>query len=316
MNAPRIRNLDRSTSRRLEPSLLSSLTTFAVIAGSSLFFCSKGVFVKTAYTHGATPLSLLALRMLVAAPFFAIAIWVTEKRATRRIQRHDMLKLAGLGFLGYYLSSVVNFHGLQFISVGLERMVLYTYPTLVVIGSVIWFGGKLHAKILSAIALTYAGIALGWLGEAHLSASPAETLTGVALVFTSAVTYSAFVLLSGRIVREIGGIRFTAYVVLVSCVCVIAHFCLTEPPAHLLQFDREVYVNGLILGVLGTAVPSFLLGIGLARTSAQQFAIISCIGPVGTIALAWIFLDETMDWRGIVGFSLTITGGLLVSLIK
>ena len=112
--------------------------------------------------------------------------------------------MTGLGFLGYYLSAVVTFHGLQFISVGLERMVLFTYPTLVVAGSVLWLRAPIRPGVIAAIALTYSGIAIAWHGEATLVSTPADTLIGVGLVFLSAVTYAAFVILSGQMIREFG----------------------------------------------------------------------------------------------------------------
>ncbi|MEZ5325573.1 MAG: DMT family transporter [Verrucomicrobiales bacterium] len=295
---------------------ISAAITFIVAAGSALFFCSKGVFVKSAYRLGADPVSLLAVRMIISLPIFLIAIWITERRAAVKMNPRTFCKLIGLGFLGYYLSSIVNFAGLQYISVGLERMVLYTYPTLVVIGSMLFLKTQLKPIVVAAMFLTYAGIAIAWHGEAKATASPSETVLGVGLVFLSAVTYATFMLMSGHMIRSIGGIRFTSYVVAISCGFVIVHFVFTRSPADLLDVSTPILAHGAILAVFGTALPSFLLGLGLARAGAQKFAIISTVGPVGTVVLAWLVLGESLNASGIIGFAMTMAGGVAVTLMK
>lgn len=294
----------------------SAAITFLICAGSALFFCSKGVFIKSAYRLGSDPPTLLALRMIMALPVFLVALWITERRATVPIDRRTFCKLIGLGFLGYYLSSIVNFAGLQYISVGLERMVLYTYPTLVVIGSVAFLGAKLKPIVVAAIILTYAGITIAWHGEAKSTGTPADTLLGVLLVFLSALTYATFMLMSGRMIRSIGAIRFTSHVVAISCGFVILHFLCVRPPGDLFAVSKPILLHGAILAVFGTALPSFLLGMGLARAGAQKFAIISTVGPVGTVVLAWVVLGESLNASGLTGLAMTMTGGVAVTLMK
>lgn len=298
------------------PSPFAGFVTFIICGGSALFFCSKGLFVKSAYRLGADPITLLALRMVMALPIFLIALWITERKATVGMDRHTFCKLIGLGFLGYYLSSIVNFVGLQDISVGLERMVLYTYPTLVVVGSVLFLKTKLKPIVVGAMILTYAGIAIAWHGEAKATGTPSDTVIGVVFVFLSALTFATFMLMSGRMIRSIGGIRFTSYVVAISCGFVIVHFVCVRSPAVLLNASTPLLAHGAILAVFGTALPSFLLGLGLARAGAQKFALLSTVGPVGTVVLAWLVLGESLNASGILGFAMTMAGGFAVTLMK
>jgi drug/metabolite transporter (DMT)-like permease len=290
--------------------------TFLIVAGSSLFFCSKGVFAKSAYGHGADPLTILALRMLVALPFFAVSGLVTSPRDRQPMGAKMLWALIGLGFVGYYLSSLVNFTGLQYISVGLERMVLYTYPTLVLFGSAVFLKRSVTRSALFATGLAYLGIIVGFTGEAKADAPIGDVASGVALVFLSAVTYASFMLCSGRAIRRLGAIRFTSIVVGASCFFMLAHFAIARDLSDLLALSGPVYLNGLILGVFGTVVPSFLLGIGLQRAGATKFAVIGCIGPIGTVFLAWIVLGETMNGAQMVGLGLTIAGGALIAIVK
>ena len=127
-----------------------SLKTYLIVAACSIFFCSKGVFIKSAYALGADPVSLLSLRMTYALPFFLFAGWWSS-RGRVALTRQQWITVVWLGFVGYYVSAMVNFAGLQFISVGLERMVLYTYPSLVVLGSAIFLRKRVSMRTVVAM---------------------------------------------------------------------------------------------------------------------------------------------------------------------
>ncbi|MEM7387510.1 MAG: DMT family transporter, partial [Verrucomicrobiota bacterium] len=236
--------------------------------------------------------------------------------AERPLNRRQWLSIAGLGFLGYYFSAIVNFNGLKYVSVGLERMILYTYPSLVVLGSVVFLKKKLSPGIGVAMAVAYLGIAIAFQGEASGGSSSTRTFLGSSLIFLSALTYAGFVVLSGELLHTLGALRFTANVLVCSVFFVVLHFVAIHPLSTLADLEPPIWKDGAILALFGTVLPAFLLGIGLKRAGAQRFAIISTIGPVGTIALAWWVLGERMNNAQIIGLVLTLIGGLGVSLKK
>jgi drug/metabolite transporter (DMT)-like permease len=294
----------------------SALVTFAIAALCSLLFCSKGVFVKLALAQGATPTLILALRMGFALPFFvAAALWTSHGKAAP-ITGRQLLKLIGLGFVGYYISALVNFAGLQYVSVGLERIILYTYPSLVILGGVLFFRKKLSLGMVAACLIGYAGVCIGFLGEIHGPGSFHDLVLGTALVALSALTYATFILLVGPMIAEIGAIRFTAYVVGISCVMVMIHYALTEPLGQLFRQGPAVYGYATILAIAGTVLPSFLMGIGIRRAGAQRFAIIGTTGPIGTLVLAALLLGEKVHFLQAAGLFLSLAGGAMVSLLK
>lgn len=292
----------------------ASLVTYVIVAASSLFFCSKAVFVKLAFRYDMDAVTVLALRMALALPFFLIGGLLEARRNPRPLERRDLLMLALLGFFGWYLSSVVNFMGLQHVTVGLERMILYTYPSIVILGSVLFFRKPLRVVVVGAMAVSYLGIFIGYHAEAASSAG--ETLYGALLVFASAVSYAVFVMLSGQVVARIGPVRFTSWVVGFSGLYVLIHFCLTHPPSLLLHLPPGAYGCGIALAIAGTVIPSYLFGIGLKRAGSQAFAIIGMVGPLGTVFLGWMILGEALNATQILGLLLTLAGGLLVTLLK
>lgn len=293
----------------------SSLATFLIVAGSSVLFCSKGVFAKMAFAHGADALTVLALRTAFAFPFFALFAFLPLP-AAQPLGLRDWAQLASLGFVGYYLSSLVNFTGLQYVSVGLERIILYTYPTLVLGFSALFLRRRVSGATWAACAVAWTGIVAAFAGETRSPVANEKTLLGAALVFASALTYASFITLSGDALKRVGALRFTGIVVGFSCLFMQAHHALLRPVSDLFQLPAKIYGLGIILALLGTVAPSLLLSLGLRRAGAQRFAVISTIGPVTTLFLAWALLGEKPNAAQGIGFGLTLAGGLAVSLLK
>lgn len=296
------------------PETRLSLTTILIAAGASLFFCSKGVFVKCAYHYGADYLTVLTLRMAFALPFFVVTGWLAARRRAAPLTRRDWTAMAGLGFLGYYLSSVLNFAGLSHISVGLERIVLYTYPTFVVLGAALFFRQKLRPPVLLAALVSWLGIIIAYAGET--GSGSGNSGLGMALIFGSALTYAAFILLSGPWLRNIGPALFTSGVVSFSGLFVLLHFLAQRPVGLLLAQPVPVLGWSLTLTIVSTIIPSYLMGLGVARAGADRFAIIGSSGPVMTVFLAWLMLDEPVNPLRLCGLALSVAGGLAVSLLK
>ena len=295
----------------------SPLVTFLIVAGSSVCFCTKGIFAKLAYAEGADSITVLALRMGMALPVFLAVGWWNGRSQRAPVSRRDWLHLLLLGFLGYYLSSFVNFYGLQNISVGLERMVLYSYPSLVLLGSALFLKRRIRPGVWIAMLVAYAGIACAFAGEALHTSGPRSTLLlGTGLVFLSALTYAWFILSSGELLRRMGPAAFTSRVVGVSCLMILLHYSATRPIAHLFALNGKTYACGAALALIGTVAPSYLLGSGLKRAGAQRFAVIGTVGPVTTILLAWAVLGESFHPWQLTGFLLSLAGGLGVSLLK
>jgi drug/metabolite transporter (DMT)-like permease len=291
-----------------------ALLTFGIVAGCAILFSSKGIFIKSAYAHGADSVTVLMLRMILALPFFITAgIW-SAKNSSHRMTAQDWRAVIALGFVGYYLSSIMNFAGLQYISAGLERMVLYTYPSLVVIGGALFYKRRISRTTIISIVIAYLGIVIAYWGEGKQSGSPTQTSIGVALIFGSALTYSVFVLTSGYVIKRVGATRFTAYSMGTSCVLAITHYALAHSITDIASISKPVLFYGGVLAIFGTVLPSFMLSTGIKRAGAERFAIIATIGPVMTLILAWAVLGEKLNAPQAIGFALTLGGGLIVSL--
>ena len=289
---------------------------FAVFA--AVGFSAKAILIKLAYIEQVDAITLLALRMAFALPFFVVAaVWVNRKNSIPLSQK-DWIAVVVLGLLGYYLSSLLDFLGLLYITAGLERLILFLYPTMTVILSSFIFKRPLGTKVIAAMALSYAGIVLVFLHDVNLSQatdviSQADVILGAGLVFASTLSYSSYLIGAGQVIVRIGATRFTAYASMVACFAAILQFLLVNPLAAL-QLPARVYELSVAMAVFSTVMPVFLLSYAIKRIGSGSSSLIGSIGPVVTIVLAYVFLNEDFSLLQIAGSALVLLGVLIVSL--
>lgn len=278
----------------------------------SVLFSAKAVVIKLAYRHGVDPLTLLALRMLFAAPFFAVALaWSSRGRAP--ITRQEHTRMIIMGVLGYYAASYFDFLGLQHVTAGLERLILYLYPTIVVLISVLFLRRRFLRTDGLALLLAYAGILAAFWHDVRVGEG--EVLLGSSLIFGSAVTYALYLVLSGELVHRIGAIRLTSYAILVSTVAVLLQYAVQNPLASLVQ-PAGVYRLSAVNGFFCTVLPAFATMLAIERVGAGTTAMVAMVGPVSTLLLAWLLLGEPVSAWGVLGTGLVLAGVLVLSRSK
>ncbi len=282
----------------------------ALVLAASVGFSARGVLVKLAYPYGVDAVTLMTLRMVFALPFFVIMA-ILAGRPPVPLARPDWLMLLVLGFLGYYLSSFLSFLGLMYVPASLERLLLYLTPTLVVLLSALVFGQRVLPHHVAALVMTYGGIVLVVGETLVLAAAPQPILIGGALVLASALTYAVYLIGSGTIIPRLGSLRFTAYASGTACLFVIAQFVLTRDLAAL-NLPLPVYLYGVAMAIVSTVLPTWMMAEDIGRIGANRAAIVSSIGPVSTIVLAALVLDEPITVVQVGGAALVLAGVWLV----
>ena len=285
--------------------------TFAVVG--VLAFSFRPILIKLSYAaHPVSPTTLLFLRMALSLPFFlAIGWWLRNQEP--RLTRRDWAGIAGLGFLGYYAASFLDFIGLQWVGAGVGRLILYLFPTLVVLMSFVFLKMRPTRREIVALVLSYAGIVLVLSNQLH-SENRLFAL-GAALVFASALCYAGYLVAGSQVVRRVGSMRFTAYSTAVATIPAVVQFLLLESWASL-QLPGVVWAYALVLATVVTVVPLFLQAEALKRIGANHFALIGAVGPVSVALTSALGLDEPFTAVQAVGGALVILGVLLVSLKK
>ncbi|HEY8354861.1 MAG TPA: DMT family transporter [Methylophilaceae bacterium] len=282
---------------------------FALLA--AVGFSGKAILVKLAYQSPVDAVTLLALRMLFSVPVFVgVALWAAFRHAVPLTRKDQWLVLA-LGLLGYYLSSLLDFLGLQYISAGLERLILFLYPTMTVILLALLQRKTIGRQIKLALALSYAGIALVFVHDANLQGD--GVVLGTTLVFLSTLSYSLYLVGAGNAIQRIGTMRFTAYAMIIASLACILQFAVTHPLSAL-DLPARVYGLAFVMAVFSTVLPVFMLSYAIRHIGSGNASLIGAIGPVSTIAMAYLFLGEHVSWLQIAGSVLVLVGVLIVSM--
>jgi drug/metabolite transporter (DMT)-like permease len=279
---------------------------------SAVGFSGKAIIVKLAYPYGVDTITLLALRMGFALPLFIAMAIYSSKDNPAAMKRSDGLCVIGLGAVGYYLSSYLDFLGLQYISAGLERLVLFLNPTIVVVLSALLFKQAITRRHIASLILSYAGIALVAYQHLSLGESPERMLMGGTLVFGAAVLYAVYLVAGSPLITRLGSLRFASYASIAACGFVLAHF-LWVRNLSALNVPGPVLGLGLLLAVVSTVMPIWLMTEGIRRIGVGQATIISSVGPVATIFLGYVFLGEPITLIQLIGAALVLAGVLIIS---
>lgn len=293
-----------------------SFIGFALTFIGSVLFSTKAIIVKKAFAEiEIDALSLLALRMLFALPFYLIVLFVTRQNKSS-LSIKQWMQLIVVGLLGYYVSSYLDFEGLRYISAGLERLILFLYPSFVVLINAFVFRQHIQKNQKLALLLTYSGIGLAYAGEFNLYHLEPGFFWGGLLVFLCSITYAIYIVGSGRLIPLTGATTFTSYAMLSATAGIFIHFLFQHEPSSIITVAGNHWIYGLLLGIIATVLPSYLIAGGTKRIGSNNVAIISSIGPVSTILQAWWFLGETIHLSQVIGTVLVIAGILILGLKK
>lgn len=299
----------------IAPAARWRLTGFALSAAGSMLFAIKGVLIKLVYAYQIDTTTLLAVRMLLSLPVF-MAVGVFEWRRRTPDKRPDSASsgLAALvGILGYHVSSWLDFQGLQHLEAQTERLILFTYPFLVILFGRLLFRHKLRFHALAGAGLSYAGLIV------MFGADPARLtsamLGGAGLVLSAAATFALYQLCAREMILRCGPALFTAIAMSAASATIILQFALTHSPS-VLAVPLPAWALMAALAVFATIMPTFMMSAGTARIGAQGTAIVSTLSPVVTIALAILILGEPFGWPEAVGTLLVIGGVGLFSLLE
>lgn len=280
----------------------------------AILFSAKAIVAKLTYQHGVDALTVMGLRMILAAPFFAlIALYQMYKVKVGKqaaITKKQILQLIALGFCGYYLASYLDFMGLQYISAGLERLILFLAPTVVLLISTVYLKRTILKKQWIALCLSYVGVVLVFVQD--LSVSGDNVILGSTFVLGSVISYSIYLIGSGELLKKIGATRLVAYAMLISTVISTFHF-LIKYSWHGLYQSAAVYKLSFIHSTLNTVIPTLLMMWSVAIVGAPMAAQLGLIGPVSVLFLAAWFLDEPITMLQLVGTAITLIGAMVLS---
>ncbi len=287
---------------------ISDLTAgFLFGIGSAALFAIRPIFVKLVYAQGIDPTTLIAFRMLFSFPIYALMLILLlrdpEKRA--RLSYRNVLACSIIGLFGYYAASFLDLLGLQYVTSQLGRMILYVYPTMVVILGALMFGEKINMRMLVSLAITYTGVAIIFGHDLHEFGS--DVTTGALFILASALAFSIYLIFSKRYINQLGSRVFTCVALISASVGIFIHYALTRSISA-----PEVNAEGLfwilVIAIFCTVIPTFFTTAAVARIGANKTGIVAMVGPAFTSCFAIIILSEAFTVYHALGITITVLG--------
>lgn len=286
------------------------LSGLLLALAGSVFFSAKAIVAKLLYRHGLDAVSLIALRMLLSMPvFLAVAAWTWRREP--RLSAGDLARIAGLGLIGYYASSMLDFLGLQYISAGLERLLLFLTPSFVLLIGLVALKRTVTPRQWLSLVVAYAGVVLVFWHDLHFGGD--HTLLGATLVLGAAAVYAVYLLLSGELLRRVGSVRLVALAMSCSSLACLVQYALLRPFGTLFEQSGAVWSLSLLNAGLCTVLPVFMTMLAVARIGAGPASLAGMIGPVSTLFLAYWLLGEPITGLQLAGTALVLGGMLLLS---
>ena len=284
---------------------------FLFAIASAGLFAIRPIFVKLVYAEGVDSTTLIALRMLFSVPIYIILMMFFLRNSERRsrLNKSNILQIAGIGMLGYYAASFLDLLGLQYVTAQLGRMILYTYPTFVVLLGAVFFGKAITGRTVFSLFLTYLGIAA--LFGHDLTEFGSDVITGALFITASAVIFSVYLLRSKSLIEEVGSRLFTCIALISASIGIFIHFTIS----HSFDIDANPRALGLVflIAIFCTVIPTFCTTAAVARIGADRTGIIATIGPASTSFFAVIILSESFTIYHAIGIALTVLGVFILN---
>lgn len=293
----------------------------AVLIGilGAVLFSSKAILVKLTYRiEPIDATTMLTLRLLFALPFYLVSLAFQSRKDVVSLNYKDWFWLIFMGLIGFYVSAWLDFSGLKYVPAAIERLILFIYPSIVLLVTALVFKQKINNYQYIALLLTYCGIALAvgeeaWRNSANVTPlSNSDFWKGALLVFGCALTYSLYILIGGRIIQRLGAIRVTNWAMIFATIGIVTHFLLYYEIKDLFRFSHNLYLTILIMAFIATVLPSYLLSWSIRQIGSDNAAIVNCVGPVSTLLQAFFFLGEPITVIQLVGTAFVLWGVLLI----
>jgi drug/metabolite transporter (DMT)-like permease len=279
-----------------------------------VLFSGKAVLIKLAYAYDISTVELMTLRMGFALPFYLVIGYFSWIKSTKRIniEHRQYLGIAIVGISGYYIASYLDMQSLRYISVNLERMVLFTYPAFTLILTALLYRKPLIKKEISALTVAYIGISVIMLHDSLTIVDTQSLLTGGLYVLAASFFFALFLMGSQHYARQVGSAAFTTIAMIAASIMMLGHFLLTHQIVDLI-FPPRLYIIAITMAVLTTVIPSYLISSAISRIGASKASILGAAGPITTAMLAVFVLDEVFTLYHALGMALVISGVTMIS---
>ena len=296
---------------QLEPEVIQSSSAikigFIFALASSALFAIRPIFVKLVYEQGVDSETLMVYRMIFSAPIYALMLVYLLRLKSRRAKLNFELivKISFVGLFGYYAASLLDLLGLQYVTAQLGRMILYAYPTIVVLLGALFFAKAITRSIVISLVITYLGIFV--IFSHDLKEFGPDVITGGLLILASALSFALYLLFSKDLIDKVGSQVFTCIALISASFGIYIHYSFTHTISTVVVNNTAMLLI-LIIAIFCTVIPTFFTAAAVTRIGADKTGIAAMIGPGFTSIFAVWILNEQFTLYHLIGIILIIIG--------
>lgn len=283
---------------------------FACAIVGTLLFSAKPILIKLAYDEQATATTVLALRMAFSLPVYLVVGAIALRRHRPALTPGPVVCSAAIGILGYYGAPYLDLLGLERITAQLERLILFSYPTLVVVATAVIARTMPGVRVVAALALTYAGLLL--LFGRDFGIGGRDVAIGAAMVFGAGAMFAGYVVAGRLLIDRLGSMLFTSIAMIGASVAIIIHVSLAGGFGGIEATPRAVWLI-FVIAIPATVVPSYLIAEAIGRIGPSPASIVGGTGPMATSFVAVLVLGEAFTAFHLAGLALAVCGIVLLT---
>jgi len=200
---------------------------FAV--ASAALFAIRPIFVKLVYLENVDSATLIFWRMLLSAPIYLVLLlwFLREPQRRAQLTTNNIAAICFAGLIGYFGASYFDLLGLQYVSAQLGRIILYSYPTMVVILGALFAKQTITLKTGIALLLTYSGIS--FIFGHDLGEFGSDVIIGGLWITGSAFLFAIYLIIAQPLIKGVGSRMFTAIALLAASAGIILYYLLSFP---------------------------------------------------------------------------------------
>jgi len=271
---------------------------FIVISAAS--FGTLAIFGRYAYANGLDTFTLLFLRFTFSALLIAGLLIIRRESLPRG---GILVRLAGMGALGYVGQSFCYLTAIKYASAGLVALLLYLYPTFVAILSTIFLKEKVHRIKIIALGLATLGTAL--------TANPqGGQWSGILLALSAAVIYSVYIIIGTGVMRQVSALQSS---VVIFAAAGIVFGVLTAINGPHWPVTSAGWLSVAAMTLLATVIPAVTFLAGLKLIGPTDASMLSTLEPVATVLLAALLFGEILQPVTLLGGGLILAAVLLLT---
>jgi len=279
---------------------MNRLVGVTLVIISAAAFGTLAIIGHYAYAAGFDTLTLLCLRFGISTLLIGVLLAFRGERLPRG---KSLALLIGMGAIGYFGQSFCFLTAIKYASAGLVALLLYLYPTFVVILSALFLKKKITRLKLAALGLATLGIAL--------TVNPqGGQWIGILLALSAALIYAVYIMVGSVVMQKVSAIQ-SSTVIFASAGAVFGMLIAIRGPSW--PTSQAGWLAVLAIALIATVIPVVTFLAGLKRIGPTDASMLSTFEPVVTILLAALLLGESLQPATLLGGGLILAAVLLIT---